>query len=200
MRTDRLPTEVHLSPRAGFTWTFGSAPAGAFRAFQPATWVVRGGVGEFRNQAPANLVAQARAATGLGQTTAQVVCAGSGVPSPDWNQYFANPDSIPGSCLSGGVPQPGFLAAPSVALLAPGFETPRAWRASLNVERRLTQLLRLTVEGSLARGEAQTGLTDLNLVTAPRIALASEGNRPVYAPASAITTTTGVSKTLPDLH
>jgi hypothetical protein len=193
LRTDHLPTEVHLSPRAGFTWTFGSAPAGEFRAFQPATWVVRGGVGEFRNQAPTGLVAQARAATGLGRTTAQVVCAGAGVPSPDWTAYFADPDSIPSSCLSGGVPQPGFPAAPSVALLAPGFETPRAWRASLRVERRLTQLLRLTVEGSLARGVAQTGLADLNLAAVPRFALAAEGSRPVYAPASAIAPATGVA-------
>jgi hypothetical protein len=194
LRTDRLPTEWQLSPRAGFTWTFGSAPAGDFRAFQPALWVVRGGVGEFRNQAPTNLIAQARAATGLGQTTAQVVCAGDGVPTPDWGQYFANPDSIPGACLSGGLPQPsGSLAAPSVAVIAPGFESPRAWRASLSVERRLTQLLRFTVEGSVARGVAQTGLTDLNLASVPRFALAAEGNRPVFVSAAAITPATGAA-------
>jgi hypothetical protein len=193
LRTDRLPGEWHLSPRAGFTWTFGGTPSRGFNPFQPATWVIRGGVGEFRSQAPANLVAQARAATGLGQTTAQVVCAGTGVPTPDWSRYFANPDSIPGACLSGGVPQAaGSLPAPSVAVLAPGFETPRAWRASLGVERRLTQLLRLTVEGSLARGVAQTSLTDLNLASAPKFSLAAEGNRPVYVTPAGITTTTGV--------
>jgi hypothetical protein len=194
LRTDRLPTEWHLSPRAGFTWTFGSAPAGEFRAFQPATWVVRGGVGEFRNQAPTNLVAQARAATGLAQSTAQVVCTGAGVPAPDWSGYFTNPDSIPSACLSGGTPQPaGSTSAPSVAVIAPGFETPRAWRASLSVERRLTQLLRLTVSGDVTRGVAQTGLTDLNLATAPSFALASEGGRAVYVPASAITPNTGAA-------
>ena len=192
VRTDLLPSEVHLSPRAGFTWTFGSAPAGEFRAFQPATWVVRGGVGEFRNQAPTSLVAQARAATGLpSQTTAQVSCFGAGVPVPDWGQYFANPDSIPQACLAGGGPALT-SAAPSVAVLAPNFETPRAWRGSLSVERRLTQLLRLTVEASVARGVAQTGLTDLNLNTTPAFTIASEGNRPVYVPGSAIAPTTGV--------
>ncbi len=193
LRTDQLPTEWQLSPRAGFTWTFGSAPAGDFQAYQPATWVVRGGVGEFRNQSPTNLVAQARAATGIPQSsTALVSCVGGDVPAPNWGQYFANPDSIPGACLNGGVPQlAGAQAAPSVEVLAPGFETPRAWRGSLSVERRLTQLLRLTVEGSLARGVAQTGLTDLNLNTVPSFLLASEGNRPVYVPPSAITPTTG---------
>ncbi|HXY18923.1 MAG TPA: carboxypeptidase regulatory-like domain-containing protein [Gemmatimonadales bacterium] len=194
LRTDHLPSETHLSPRAGFTWTFGSAPATEFQAFQPATWVIRGGVGEFRNQAPTNLVAQARASTGLGLTTSQVACVGGDVPAPDWPQVFATADSIPGACLSGGLPQPlGSQAAPAVEVLAPGFETPRAWRGSLSVERRLTQLLRLSVEGSLARGVAQTGITDVNLNTVPVFTLASEGNRPVYVPASAIVPSTGAA-------
>lgn len=191
LRTDRLPAERHLSPRAGFTWTFGSAPAGEFRAFQPATWVVRGGVGEFRNQAPTGLVAQARAATGLAQSTAQLVCVGSDVPSPDWSGYFTNADSIPGACTAAGGPQPGLLGAPTVTALAPGFETPRAWRGSLSVERRLTQLLRLSVEASYAEGVAQTGYSDLNLVAAPRFTLASEGDRPVYVSPADITPFTG---------
>ena len=64
-RTDRLPSEWHLSPRAGFTWTIGSqqgggfgggpggGPGGArggmggggFGGFQPARYVIRGGFG-----------------------------------------------------------------------------------------------------------------------------------------------------------
>ncbi len=194
VRTDHLPREWHVSPRAGFTWTFGSAPAEGLRFFQPATWVVRGGIGEFRSQAPTNLVAQARAATGLGQTTAQLYCFGSGVPQAAWGQYYGDPNAIPGSCDStgGGGPVPaGIEAAPSVEALAPGFEAPRAWRASLSVERRLTQLLRLSVDGSWAQGVAQTGLTDLNLNTTPQFTLASEGNRPVFVPASDITPATG---------
>ena len=91
LRTDRLPSEWHVSPRAGFTWTiggsnFGPGGAGGFGGgfFQPASWVIRGGVGEFRNQPPTALVAQARAATGLGQSQSQVTCIGSAVPLPDW--------------------------------------------------------------------------------------------------------------------
>ena len=191
VRTDRLPAEVHLSPRAGFTWTFGSAPGGEFRAFQPATWVVRGGVGEFRNQAPTNLVAQARAATGLAQSTAQLVCVGPGVPSPDWGGYFANPDSIPVDCSGFGGVLTGTQGAPTVTALAPGLQTPRAWRGSLSLERRLTQLLRLSVEADVAEGVAQTGYQDLNLVAAPPFTLAAEGGRPVYVAPGAITPETG---------
>jgi len=192
VRTDRIPSEVHLSPRAGFTWTLGSAPPSEFRAFQPATWVIRGGVGEFRNQAPTSLVAQARAATGLPQSTTQLFCAGPGVPSPDWGGYFASPDSIPIACTTFGGPLPGSQGAPTVTALAPGFQTPRAWRSSLSVERRLTPLLRLSVEGSYAEGVAQTGYEDLNLAGTPQFTLAAEGNRPVYVPASAIIPGTGV--------
>jgi hypothetical protein len=192
LRTDRLPTERHLSPRAGFSWTLGSAPAMGGFPFQPATWVIRGGVGEFRNQAPTSLVAQARAATGLGLTAAQVSCIGPAVPSANWGTYFTDPDSIPAACASSGGPQSsGFAAAPTVAVLAPGFEAARAWRASLSVERRLTQLFRISVEGSLTRGVRQPGLTDLNLKDTAQFRLASEGNRPVYVAPGSIAPLTG---------
>ena len=200
LRTDRLPSEWHYSPRAGFTWTiggsnFGPGGAGGFRGgfFQPASWVIRGGIGEFRNQPPTALVAQARAATGLGLSQSQVTCIGSAVPLPEWGQYYGTEDSIPSECAgSGGGPQSGGLTgAPTVTVLAPGFETPRAWRASLGVERRLTQLLRFNVDLSVAAGVRQTGYTDLNLNSTPQFALTGEGNRPVYVPASAIEPTTG---------
>ncbi len=199
LRTDLLPTEWHLSPRAGFTWMLGSAPSTGGFPFQPARWVIRGGAGEFRNQAPTSLVAQARAATGFASSNAQLYCIGAGVPSPDWGEYVTNADSIPFDCTSqgaGGLQPGGFGAAPTVTALAPSFETPRAWRASLSVERRLTALFRASVEGSLAYGVAQTDLTDLNLVTAPAFALAAEGNRPVYVPASRISPSTGATSFL----
>jgi hypothetical protein len=210
-RTDRLPTEWHVSPRAGFSWTLGAVggPGGAAgfggmggrggpgggmggRGFSMASTVIRGGIGEFRNQPSTGLVAQARSATGLAQSASEIVCAGDGVPSPAWAQYWASADSIPDACLSGGaLPPGGFQAARSVVVLAPGFEAPRAWRGSLSVERRLTQLLRLTVEGSVARGVAQTGYRDLNIVGAPRFALAAEGGRPVYVAPADITPGSG---------
>jgi hypothetical protein len=203
-RTDRLPSEWHLSPRAGFTWTiggsnFGGGPGGGGGGgfggfFQPASWVIRGGVGEFRNQPPTSLVAQARAATGLAQSTSQVTCIGQAVPLPEWGTYYTNPDSIPQECVSGGGPQPtGLRAAPTVTVLQPGFQTPRAWRGSLSVERRLTQLLRFNVEASVAAGIRQTGYTDLNLNLANKqgFTLASEGNRPVYVSPSSIAPSTG---------
>ena len=213
-RTDLLPTEWHLSPRAGFTWTLGGAggpggfggPGGAggpgragerggARPFAPATTVIRGGIGEFRSQPPSNLVAQARSATGLAQSAAEIVCIGAGVPVPQWGQYWLDADSIPDACASGGtLPPGGFQAARTVTIFAPGFEAPRAWRGSLGVERRITQLLRLTLEASVARGVAQAGYRDLNFAGTSRFTLASEGNRPVFVGPGDITTTTGAPR------
>jgi hypothetical protein len=209
LRTDHLPREVHLSPRAGFTWTLGGQPfpgaggggggfgGGGFQAgrFTPPTLVIRGGVGEFRSQPPTNLVVQARSATGLATSSGEVVCNGGGVPTPDWGGYWTDPGSIPDQCSSAGPPPPsGFTPPRSVALLAPGFEAPRAWRGSLAIEKRLTQIFRLSVEGSFARGIAQYGFRDLNLNATPRFVLASEGSRPVYVPAGDITPTTGAPR------
>lgn len=216
LRTDYLPRETHLSPRAGFTWTLGGSQAGpggggfggggpggggfggagGFRQFSPPTLVIRGGIGEFRNQPPTGLAAQARSATGLASSAAEIFCAGSGVPTPDWGQYSSDPATIPAQCAAAGPPPPsGFQAARSVAAFAPGFEAPRAWRGSLGFEKRLTQIFRLTLDASVSRGVAQTGYRDRNLSLAnPNgFTLPDEGNRPVYVGVRDIATTTGAT-------
>jgi hypothetical protein len=165
--------------------------ARAMQTFRPPKLVIRGGIGEFRSQPPTNLVAQAQGATGLASSSADITCTGSGIPTPAWDQYFINPATIPSSCASAGTP--ASTQTRPVTLFAPDFQASRAWRASLAFERRLTQLFRLTVEGSLARGVAQTGYRDLNLNTTPQFLVASEGNRPVFVPASQITPTSGLS-------
>src|SRR5207244_3771233 len=48
LRTDRIPTEVHVSPRVGFTWMFGGEDG-------PPTYIVRGGAGDFRSLTPTGL-------------------------------------------------------------------------------------------------------------------------------------------------
>ncbi|MDP3773865.1 MAG: carboxypeptidase regulatory-like domain-containing protein [Gemmatimonadales bacterium] len=200
-RTDRLPTEWRLSPRAGFTWTLGGTAFQPGAGFQPGriptppTLVIRGGIGEFRSQPPSGLVALARSATGLALSSAEVVCTGLGVPVPTWNQYWADPGTIPDECAASGPPATGgFQPARTVTLFADGFEASRAWRGSLGVEKRLTQLFRLTIEGSFSRGVRQSGFRDLNLVSAPRFTIASEGDRPVYVAPGDITATTGAPR------
>src|SRR6185503_15310107 len=75
-RTDVIPSEVHLSPRAGFSWRLSETGA--------ALKLVRGGFGEFRGRAPFSLFASATDQTGLLDSERQLVCIGPAVPTPDW--------------------------------------------------------------------------------------------------------------------
>jgi hypothetical protein len=230
-RTDFVPSEVHVSPRVGFTWTVGAGAGpgggqgggggrggrggggggggggrggggfgGGFGGFgvgrggQTPT-VIRGGFGEFRSTVSSNLFSQAASATGLAGSETQLVCTGDAVPQPDWNGFLFNPSTIPSSCVDGGnsfVPQ----ARPAVTLFDDEFRAPRAWRASIGVQRRVLQRYNVNVDLNWSRGVAQTGYTDLNLNTTPQFTLANEGNRPVYVPSPTIVTASGVTNVL----
>jgi carboxypeptidase family protein len=184
-RTDRLPRETHLSPRAGFTYTIASGdeqPA-------PPLLTLRGGLGEFRSPIPGSLAASAQSATGLPAAEQQLFCVGPAVPTPDWEAYLLDPANIPTACLGSGGQLP--TQSPQVTVFDPSFGAPRAWRGSLGAQRRLgTWMLGLDV--SLARGVSQSGFTDRNLGE-QRFTLAAEGARPVFVPASLIDPNSGVS-------
>ena len=185
-RTDDVPSEFRLSPRAGFTWQVGRSDNA------PPQVILRGGIGEFRSRAPSQLVAGALDATGLGTGQSQIVCIGSDIPVPDWNSYRDDPSTIPSDCGS---------ATPigsrrNVLVFDPDFEAPRAWRGSLGLTRRLHDLFALSIDATYARGVAQTGLVDLNLRDTPRFNLASEGGRPVYVPSDSVIPTTGQTSIL----
>ena len=61
VRNDHLPNGVYVSPRVGFSWTYGTAPQiGAFEgAARLPRAVVRGGIGIFQNSLSASLPSQA---------------------------------------------------------------------------------------------------------------------------------------------
>ncbi len=188
LRTDHIPNEVHVSPRAGFTWTFGGSGALAANT-------LRGGVGDFRSLTPTGLYSSALAAPGFSDAESQLVCIGSGVPVPDWNSYLNDPGSIPTQCTDS-ISALTISPRPNVTAFAPGFEAPRAWRASFGYQRRFHTTYTFSIDASYARGESQYGYRDLNLNTAPVFTLADEGNRPVYVPADSIIPETGASSSL----
>jgi hypothetical protein len=187
-RTDALPSEWHLSPRAGFTLSVGGERARG-RLATPPTLVIRGGLGEFRSPVPASLVGQAYGATGLDAGGQEITCIGLSVPPPDWGAFAADPATIPSACRSIAPVPPG--PARTVTLFAPGFSASRAWRASLGIQRSLSSLFRLSLDGSFARGVAQAGYRDLNLDADPVFGLPAEGQRPVYVPLLDIAPPTG---------
>ncbi len=225
-RTDFVPKELHFSPRVGFTWTVGGPGGratgegagsgsgggggrggggrGGFRggfggfglgAGGSTPTIIRGGLGEFRSTVGSSLFSQAASATGLAGSETQLVCTGDAVPQPDWNGFLFNASAIPSACIGGGnsfVPQ----AAPSVTLFDQDFAAPRAWRASLGVQRRLLQRYNVSVDANWSVGIAQTGYTDLNLDTEPRFTLSNEAGRPVFVPVSTIVPASGVTNML----
>jgi len=184
-RTDRFPSEVHLSPRIGFTYNRFPEIGG------PPTVTIRGGFGEYRGRSSPSLFSSARNTTGLIDGQATLTCVGSSVPTPDWPAYLLDPANIPSSCV-GSTPEFGSQAR-NVTVFADDFAAPRAWRGSLGLSRRLRDRFNFTIEGSYARGVAQTGARDLNLDTIPEFTLAAEAGRPVYVPASTIVPATGAT-------
>ena len=102
--------------------------------FGPPPLTLRGGFGEFRGTAPAQLFASALNATGLNNGQSLLTCVGSSAPTPDWASYLADPSTIPTSC-NGGTPIFANQRR-NVTVFDPSFEAPRAWRASLGLNRR----------------------------------------------------------------
>lgn len=184
LRTDHFPSEVHLSPRVGFTWTLGQGGLGA------PTTIIRGGAGDFRSVTSTSLFSSADGATGIAGTESQLVCIGSAVPTPDYSEYAADPSSIPTTCTTA-VPDAPTTALPGVAAFNPNFGSPRAWRASLGIQRRILDRFGVSLDASYARGANLYGFQDVNLVAQPSFTLANEGNRPVFLPASTIVPGTG---------
>jgi hypothetical protein len=187
-RTDQIPTDTHLSPRVGFTWTLGGTNRG-----EPPVVILRGGVGEFRSPVPSSLFSAAQGASGLSASESQLVCIGPAVPAPDWAEFFTNPAAIPTTCSAAGQSTP-IGANPNVTVFEQTFGAPRAWRASFGFQRRLMTLFNLQMDVNYSRGVNQYGFRDLNLVGTPKFTLGSEDNRPVYAdPLSIIPQTGAVS-------
>lgn len=182
-RTDAFPSDRHLSPRVGFNYIVGGSDRGL------PSLVLRGGVGEFRSQISPSLAAAAVTATGLPASEGQIDCVGTEVPTPDWAAYRQDPSAIPTSCVSGG--GPGFTTARNVTVFGSDFGAPRAWRASLGLQKTLAGLIRFSVDGNYSHGVNQTGYRELNLRSVPAFTLASEANRPVYTPAAEIFPLTG---------
>ena len=221
-RTDRFPSETHLSPRVGFTWTLGLPTQQPGATGQPqagapggggagggagggvggpfaglATTIIRGGIGEFRGRAPSGLFTGALDATGLPGAETQLVCVGSAVPIPDWSGYRADPSTIPTTCADGaGGGTPFTNQRPNVTTFDANFGAPRSWRASLGVQKRLLERFNVSLDVSYALGVDLYGVRDLNLDATPQFSLADEGGRPVFVDPSAIVPATGIVNNL----
>ncbi|HEV7991525.1 MAG TPA: carboxypeptidase-like regulatory domain-containing protein [Gemmatimonadaceae bacterium] len=193
-RNDVTPNRVYVSPRIGFSYSYGTAPqiAGFDGAVRGPRAVVRGGVGVFQSTPNANLIGGAIDNTGLASAVQQLSCVGPAVPTPDWSAYAASSGAIPVQCADGSSGSVFASNSPNATLFARDFASPRSIRSNINwsgplAGNRFNGSIDLTYSMNLNQSSA----FDLNFEPATRFTLASEGGRPVYVQPSSIVAATG---------
>lgn len=170
--------DVVLSPRVGFN--IESAGNGR--------WTVNGGIGRFVGLVAPGSLAQAWSETGDGVST--LVCEGPATPVPDWPRFLADTAAIPRACEGGA--STFALHAPNATLFSDSFAAPSTWRGSLGGSWRLAPHWGLWLDGLYVLGTRIASDVDANFAKNPMFALPGEGNRPVFASATAVDSSTGV--------
>lgn len=194
VRNDHVPNNFYLSPRVGFSWTYGTATQvnGFDGGVRGPRAVIRGGAGIFQSTPNAASIGSAMDNTGLANALQQLACVGSAAPGPDWAAYMTNSGAIPSQCANGSVGTVFSNAAPNVALFANDYRAPRALRSNLQWNGAvLDNRFQTTVDATYSLNLNQASSFDLNFNPQSRFSLAGEDNRPVYAQATSIVPGTG---------
>jgi hypothetical protein len=194
-RNDVTPNKLYVSPRVGFSWTYGTAAQiGAFEgAVRSPRAVVRGGIGVFQSTPNANLIGNAIDNTGLSTGVQQLSCVGGAVPIPDWSAYAQNPGSVPAQCADGSVGSVFASNVPNVNLFAKDYQSPHSIRSNLNWSGPiLNNRFSATADITYSLNLNQASNYDLNFQPTQRFTLPDEAGRPVYVQPSSIIPFTGV--------
>ena len=219
IRTDQIPHSRLLTPRFGFSWAsatrrgmgsptgpgspvnLSGLPAGLSPEFIQALlgtprgsvapgWAINGSIGGYGNTVSNGSIASLIDQTGLPNTRRLLTCVGDATPIPDWNTING---AAPTSCLDGTGPATFATNVPTVQVYDRSYKAPLTWRANLGIDGiRLPAKWTLGITTFASYGVNGQSALDLNLNKSPQFTLASEGNRPVYVPESAIVPTTGV--------
>jgi hypothetical protein len=193
---DRTPNRLYLSPRLGFSWTYGTAAqiAGFEGAARGPRAVVRGGIGVFQNMPATGIVGAAIDNTGLAGAVQQLTCVGLAAPTPSWQAYAADASTIPTRCADGTTGSVFANSAPNVTLFAKDYSAPRSVRSNLQWNGPiLGNRFSATVDGTFSLNLNQSGNLDLNFIPVTRFTLADEGGRPVFVQSTSIVPATGAN-------
>ena len=192
-RNDLVPNSIYVSPRIGFSWSYGTAPqvAGFMGAVRGPRAVIRGGIGMFQSTPGTSLIGSAIDNTGLPGSLQQLLCAGAAAPVPDWSGYASDPATLPTQCADGSV----FASTvPNVTFFADDYKAPRSLRSNLNWNGSiLSNRFAAQVEATYSRNVNQAGIVDLNFNPSEGFGftLPDETNRPVFVRPASIVPTTG---------
>jgi hypothetical protein len=196
VRNDRVPNSIYLSPRVGFSWTYGRAPqvAGFEGAARGPRAILRGGIGVFQNSPSTNMVGASLDNTGLPSAVQQLMCIGGATPVPDWNAYAENTSTIPVRCADGSTGSVFANASPNVSLFADDYAAPRSVRSNLQWNGPiLGNRFSASVEATWSANFNQGGSIDLNFNPVARFTLPGEGDRPVFINPASIVPATGAT-------
>lgn len=191
---DYVPNAIYLSPRIGMQWTYGNAPQVAFvpGAARPPLAVIHAGVGIFQNVGPATLINGSVVNTGLPNSTQSLACIGNAAPTPDWDNYLNDLGTLPTTCADGTSGTVFSSGAPSVTAFDRNYRQPKSLRSAIDWSSPvLDNRFVVGAQAVYSYNLDQTSSADLNLNATTRFTLDREGGRPVFAPVSAIVTTTG---------
>jgi hypothetical protein len=190
-RNDAVPRGVYVSPRLGFSWTYGTNPQiGGFEGAQRGSrGQISGGIGQFQNLPNSQLIAAAVDQTGLPSAAQQLSCIGSAVPAANWLEYLQSSGSIPTTCA--GDLSTFSSTVPNVSLFAPDYTPQRSWRAILNWNMPvLSNRFRLSSGATYSLNLYQQSQIDLNFNQVSQFTLPVEG-RPVFVHPASIFPATG---------
>ena len=193
-RNDRVPNQLYVSPRIGFSWTLGDASqiTGFEGAVRGPRAVVRGGVGLFQNTPNVGTISQAVENTGLPSSVQQLNCVGIAAPIPDWALYMTNPELVPDRCADGSAGTVFANNSPNVTLFADDYRAPRSIRSNLSWNGRiLDNRFSLTAEATYSLNLNAQSQVDLNFSPTMRFTLPDELGRPVYVQPTSIVSSTG---------
>ena len=203
VRNDELPNRIYISPRVGFSWTYGrAAQVAAFEgAFRGPRAVVRGGIGMFQNTPSVNAVGNALDNTGLPRAVQQITCIGTAAPIPDWSAYASDASSVPERCADGTTGTVFSSSAPNVTLFSKDYRASRSVRSNLQWSGPiLRNRFSATIDGTYSLNLNQQGPFDLNFNPVTRFTLAGEENRPVFVQPTSIVSSTGSVSPLDARH
>lgn len=195
VRNDEVPNGLYVSPRVGFSWSYGQAPqVGGFEgAFRGPRAVVRGGLGIFQGTPGTQSIAGALNNTGLADGVQLLNCAGLAVPNPQWSRYLSDLSQIPVECADGTTGTVFSSGAPNVSLFDDNFRAPRSLRSNLSWSGAiLGNRFNGSFEGTYSLNLNQQGFVDLNFNPVQRFAIAAEGGRPVFVAPTSIDPNTGL--------
>ncbi len=189
-----VPSRLYVSPRVGFSWTYGTADQVAFvpGMIRAPRAVVRGGIGMFQNTPRSQLIGGAIDNTGLPTGLQQLVCLGAAAPAPDWSNYMIDRGNIPTTCTDGTSGSVFANSNPNILLFDPAFRAQRSLRSNLQWSGAVLQNRFLaSIDGTWSRNFAQSAGFDLNFTGQPQFSLADEAGRPVFVSSNAIVPSTG---------